>query len=130
MAKFILSVDDDADDRQMLRDALAMLDVPVQIREAQDGNDCLEQLHAYASEGALPCLVILDINMPRMDGRRTFQAIKSDPLLSSIPVVIFSTSTSPLDRLFFTSRSAAYFVKPVSVKSLLEVVRQMLDYCN
>lgn len=129
LIKYILSVDDDPDDRQMLKEALGALDVPHGILEAQDGEDCLRQLKAMVAENHPPCLVILDINMPKMDGRRTFLAIRNDPAFHHIPVIIFSTSTSPMDRLFFTSKNAAYFVKPVTVQHLLTIVREMLDHC-
>src|SRR5215213_9195112 len=99
--KTVLLVDDDKDDFEMLQEALKTIDGNHKIIEAGNGEEGMVKLKSLMKQGELPCLIVLDINMPKMDGRQTFLAIKSDDTLSKIPVVIFSTSTSLLDRTFF-----------------------------
>ena len=68
--------------------------------------------------------------MPKMDGKEAFIAIKSDPDLQKIPVTIFSTSSSELDKTFFRKHDTPYFVKPVSEKDLTAVASEMLTNCR
>ena len=125
----VLCVDDDADDREVVCYTINEIDPSIEVVHAENGEEAIEYLSKAKAEESLPCLVILDINMPKMDGRRTFLAIRSDAALATIPVIIFSTSSSPMDRLFFTAKNAAYFVKPVTVQQLLTIVGEMLDHC-
>jgi CheY-like chemotaxis protein len=98
----VLMVDDDPDDREMLRKALTEINVEHQFIEADDGVEAMKKLEELLKKGQLPCLIVLDINMPKMDGRQTFVAIKNNNELSKIPIVIFSTSDSVLDTTFFS----------------------------
>ncbi len=98
--------------------------------EATDGKDALDRLADMKAAGKLPCLIVLDINMPRMDGKETFLAIRSDEALANIPVVIFSTSNSMMDKLFFQKKNVEYITKPIRFATLLEVAGRLLQYCN
>ena len=83
---------------------------------------------AYAAAPA-PDLILLDLNMPRMDGRQFLQKIKDDPLLHMIPVVILTTSNAERDMLHSYDHSAAgYIVKPVDVDAFIKIVRGIGDY--
>lgn len=130
LKRFILSVDDDPDDISLLKDALQLINPNFELLEARDGADALEKLQAFKEQGQLPCLIVLDINMPRMDGRETFLAIRSDETLSQLPVVIFSTSSSKLDKLFFEKKDVEYITKPIRFEHLLNVARRLLQYCG
>ena len=77
----------------------------------------------------LPSLIVLDINMPGLGGRETFTAIRDDEEFSLIPIVIFSTSNSAPDKLFFQSKGVEYMTKPLEYTSLLEVASKLLSYC-
>jgi len=131
MAKehLIVCIDDDRDDIDMLRDAFRRLPEPFRIVEAYDGKEGLALIRRLHAEGRPPCLIVLDINMPLMDGRETFLAIQREPELNESSIVIFSTSNSPLDRLFFEHKNATYFVKPVNFDALIEVAGQLLGLC-
>src|SRR5262245_21163874 len=118
--KLVLMMDDDEDDRDMLQKALQSIDTGHTIIAAHDGKDGLNQLRQLRESNSLHCLVVLDINMPKMVGKQTFVAIKDDEELSKIPVVIFSTSTNPMDRMFFEKHDTAYFVKPINVTDLAD----------
>ena len=126
----ILYIDDDADDILMLQDAIHSIDTGYQIEQASNGEEGLQQLHRMKQEGELPCLVVLDINMPKLDGRQTLQRIKADQHLSGIPIVIFSTSNNPMDKMYFNGKNIEYITKPIQYAHLQQVARKLLNYCS
>ena len=126
----ILCVDDDDDDIQMLHEAINGIDGTHTFVKAYNGVDALQQLNVMKKDGELPCLIVLDINMPKMDGRQTFVSIKNDEELADIPIVIFSTSSSPLDKMFFTKKNVEYITKPINYAILVEVAKRLLSYCK
>lgn len=128
--RIILCVDDDPDDLQILREALSTVDGRHTIVEANDGADGLVRLKEMVQKGTPPCLVVLDINMPKMDGKQTFVTIKSDEVLSAIPVVILSTSSSPLDKLFFAKKDTEFITKPIEFNHMVQVASKLLSYCS
>ena len=88
--------------------------------EAEDGHAAVELFKSFTS----PVIVLLDINMPKMDGREALQLIKSDPELRRIPVIIMTTSKADQDVLKSYDLGAnSYVTKPVSFDELVEVVR-------
>jgi CheY-like chemotaxis protein len=125
----VLLIDDDNDDLEMLQDALKTIDADHKIIEAHNGVEGLEKLKELAAAGTSPCLIVLDINMPKMDGRQTFVSLKSDERFSRIPVVIFSTSASLLDRKFFEHHQTAYLVKPIKFNELARTASRMINIC-
>ena len=129
-AHYILAIDDDVDDLSILQDAINVVDPGASLLTAPNGAVGLEQLQQLKAEDKLPCLIVLDINMPVMDGRKTYTAIKEDEVLRDIPLVVFSTSTSPLDKIYFEKMGAEYITKPVQFKQLLEVAKHFLDHCQ
>lgn len=126
----ILYIDDDRDDLQMLKDAVARVDDNYQVIEATNGEQGIRQLQNMKFEEELPCLIVLDINMPKIDGRQAFRMIRSDRDLASIPIVIFSTSNSSIDKLYFQGKDVEYLTKPIDFESLLTVASRLLSYCN
>jgi CheY-like chemotaxis protein len=125
----VLLIDDDKDDLEMLQQALKAIDGEHKIIEAYNGVDGLGKLNELAASQSLPCLIVLDINMPRMDGRQAFVALKSDARFSNIPVVIFSTSSSQLDKTFFEHYKTAYLVKPINFTELARTAQRMINTC-
>jgi len=125
----VLLIDDDKDDLELLQQALVDLHVDHKIIEAHDGVEGLKLLRQLVQKRELPCLIVLDINMPRMDGRQTLIRIKSDKTLSGIPVVIFSTSSSVLDKTFFEKYDTAYFVKPINFQELKNTASRLIHIC-
>jgi CheY-like chemotaxis protein len=131
----ILICDDDEDDRMLTQQALERAHISNALRFAVDGEDLLDYLHqrgAYAGEtgqAPRPGLILLDLNMPRKDGREALQEIKADPKLRNIRVVILTTSKAEEDILRTYDLSAAsYITKPVTFEGLLDVVRTMGKY--
>lgn len=126
----ILCADDDDDDIQLLREAINGIDGRYSLVKARDGVDALAQLQKMKEAGTLPCLVVLDINMPKMDGRQTFLSIRHNPDFASIPVVIFSTSSSSLDKMFFSKKDVEYIIKPINYPLLVDVAQKLLNFCR
>ncbi|HEY1189975.1 MAG TPA: response regulator [Gemmata sp.] len=130
----ILVADDDADDRQLTREAFEENHLANDLRFVEDGEELLDYLHQrgkYGAEGAAPTpgLILLDLNMPRKDGREALQEIKAHPQLRTIRVVVMTTSKAEEDVLRSYDLSAAsYITKPVTFERLVDVVRTLGKY--
>jgi CheY-like chemotaxis protein len=127
----VLLVEDDPGDVVMTREAFHDYKVRNQLHVVNDGTEAmafLRQEGEYADRPR-PDLVLLDLNLPKMDGREVLQAIKSDPDLASIPVVVLTTSENEDDVLSSYSLHAnAYVTKPVDFERFIGVVRQIDDF--
>ena len=128
--KTILCVDDDQDDLIMLREVIQEMGQPYDIVEAYDGLIAMDLLQKMQKDNHLPCLIVLDINMPRMDGKQTLVAIKNNPGLASIPVVVFSTSSSAMDKTFCAAKKVEMITKPFDYATLFTVAGKLLSYCK
>ncbi|GAB2497797.1 response regulator [Arenimonas alkanexedens] len=130
----ILMAEDDADDRLMTLEAFreCRLGNPLQfVEDGQELMDYLRRRGKYADElrYPMPGLVLLDLNMPRMDGREALREIKADPALREIPVVVLTTSKASEDVANSYGDGANSFItKPVSFSALIEVVQTLGKY--
>ena len=128
--KTILCVDDDQDDLIMLREVIQEMGQPFDIVEAYDGLIAMELLQKLQADNNLPCLIVLDINMPRMDGKQTLVAIKNNPVLATIPVVVFSTSSSAMDKTFCAAKKVEMITKPFDYATLFTAAGKLLSFCQ
>jgi len=126
----VLYIDDDPDDLTFLQEAFQEVDPTYTILQASDGEEGLQTLQKLQAANHLPCLIVLDINMPKMCGRKTFERIRENSSLAAIPIVVFSTSTNPNDRAFFDSPNVAYLIKPVNFSKLIVIVKQLISICE
>jgi CheY-like chemotaxis protein len=130
----ILMADDDADDRQMTREAFVESRLANDLRFVENGVELLDYLYrrgkyAPPAEAPRPGLILLDLNMPKMDGREALKEIKGDPELRRIRVVVMTTSKAEEDVLRTYDLSAAsYIAKPVTFTQLSEVIRALGKY--
>lgn len=130
----ILIADDDPDDCLMTREAFKECRLHNPLHFVHDGEELMDYLKhrpPYENQARypLPGLILLDLNMPRMDGREALLAIKRDSLLRHIPVVILSTSSAEEDKLHSDAMGVnAFITKPVSFSGLLEVVKSLGRY--
>jgi CheY-like chemotaxis protein len=125
----ILLVEDDPGDVLMITEALERTGRPRDIHMACDGQDALDFLHRNGRYAHVPRpdLILLDLNMPRLDGREALALIKADDRLRAIPVVVFTTSAAQSDILSSYQRHAcAYVTKPLDL-DMLETVVQQID---
>lgn len=127
----ILYIDDDEDDLLIFGESIENLYPGIAVLKAPGGEEGIAVLNLLEQDGKpFPNLIILDLNMPRMDGRQTLKAIRSKDRWAGIPVVIFTTSTSIADIEFSRSNGIACVTKPMNYQSLGQVVRQLLSYCS
>lgn len=125
----IIYADDDLDDLFIVKQAFEQHD-HISIVHAPDGKKTLLTLEEMLQENYLPCLVILDINMPVMNGKETLAAIRNHPHLKTLPVVLFTTSNNPTDIDFAKKMNAAFVTKPIEYADLENIARQFVDRCN
>ena len=124
----ILMADDDEDDCLLAQAAFEDAALTGELRVVENGKKLLEYLrrqgeHANPDQAPRPDLILLDLNMPRMDGREALKVIKSAPLLKNIPVVIFTTSKEKRDVDFCMGAGVCDFItKPVEFEEWIETV--------
>ncbi len=127
----VLLVEDDPGDVLMTREAFKDNKLANRLSVVPDGVDAMAFLRKedqYAGSPT-PDLVLLDLNLPRMDGREVLAAMKSDPELRRIPVVVLTTSEAEEDVLrSYSLHANAYVTKPVDFQRFIEVVRQIDDF--
>lgn len=126
----ILHVDDDIDDVLIIREIFQQHTDKVTIKHAGDGVQALQTLKQMHNSNHLPCLIILDINMPRMDGKTALRHIKADKAFHNIPIVLFSTSDSKEDQKFAKQWGADLVTKPITYQRLEKVVDDFIELCS
>ncbi|MDP3274728.1 MAG: response regulator [Deltaproteobacteria bacterium] len=130
----ILLADDDVDDREMARDALVESRLKNEMRFVEHGVELLEYLchrgkYAVPSSAPRPGLILLDLNMPKMDGREALCEIRRNPDLRRIPVIIMTTSQAEEDIARSYDLGANSFIKkPINFVALVEVMRSLGRY--
>lgn len=130
----ILMADDDEDDCQMAREALAESRLRNKLHVVSDGEELLRYLRhegVYAAPGSAPRpgIVLLDLNMPCMDGREALRAIKADPNLRTIPIVVLTTSKADEDvHRSYELGASSFITKPVTFEGLVEVIKALGKY--
>lgn len=118
----VLLVEDDTIDAMTVRRAFRDLKVTNPLVHTVNGEEALARLHDEKS--AKPCLILLDLNMPKMNGIEFLQVAKTDPALKKIPVVVLTTSSEERDVVeSFRLSVAGYIVKPVDYRSFVEAIR-------
>jgi len=128
-SKSILLGEDDIDDVEFLKEMFSSVDDSFSLTFVHEGKKVMEHLN-HLSEDQLPCLIILDYNMPALNGAEILQQIKSNSRYNSIPTVIWSTSPSATYRIKCLDAGADdYVTKPSSVNELIETIRYMLSLC-
>lgn len=122
----ILIVDDDADDRDIIRDAFNANNDKADYVSLENGDALLQYLQEKEGNG-LPALIMLDLNMPGKDGREALREIKSNTTFRKIPIIVFTTSSSDRDKQISYEYGANCFVtKPDTFDKLVEVTAAIL----
>ena len=130
----LLLADDDPDDRLLAEQALSKSRQPNDLRWVEDGEELLDYLrrrgkYTDPQDSPRPGLILLDLNMPRKDGREALRELKSDPKLRDIPVVVLTTSRSEDDvaRAYHLGVNS-YIIKPVKFSSLVQIMKTIAKY--
>jgi CheY-like chemotaxis protein len=124
--KLILCMEDDEDDCFWIRQATREVDPLAVFVHKPNGKEGLEFLQKQKIEGEYPCIILLDINMPVMGGRQTLAAIKNDPELRNIPVVVFTTSNNKDDQNFCETYGADMITKPSKFPEYKKKIAQVV----
>ena len=130
-AAIILLAEDNADDVELMRISFDRAKFAVNLQHVANGEDCIAFLRREGRFAAAPVpdLLLLDLNMPRMDGREVLAEIVRDPELCKLPVVVLTTSASDEDVLAaYKLRCSSYIVKPVDFEQFSQVVRGISAY--
>lgn len=130
----ILMAEDDPDDQLLAKEALEESMIANHLYIVENGEELMDYLkhrgkYSDPAKAPRPGLILLDLNMPRMDGREALRAIKSDPELRSIPVVVLTTSRAEEDILRSYDEGAnSYIPKPVTFEGLVDVMKTLRRY--
>jgi CheY-like chemotaxis protein len=130
----ILIAEDDADDRYLLQTAFSEIGFPEQIDFVENGIEVMTYLdNIYTSnnmeERALPGFILLDLNMPKKDGREVLKELKQHPVFKKIPIIVFTTTKNEIEiKRGYELGANSYVVKPISFDALLKVVENIRSY--
>lgn len=130
----VVMADDDDDDKLLAQDAMEAAGSSYQCLTVGDGKELLDLLrhegkYTNLPVSTLPSVILLDLNMPILDGRETLRQLKQDNVLNSIPVVILSTSENEDDiNLGYKLGAASYMVKPNDFDSLVKMMKSFNEY--
>ena len=127
----ILLVEDDPGDVELTKEGLQEAKMLVTLHVVEDGEKALRFLRKEApyTEAARPDIILLDLNMPRKDGKETLQEIKADPALRAIPVVILTTSEAETDiARCYDLGANCYITKPISFEAFTKVVAMIEEF--
>lgn len=127
-SKLVLIGEDDLDDQELLKEIFSTVDSSFSLRFASNGTQLLEYLEN--GDGHLPCLIVLDYNMPGLNGAEILKELKKNSRYNNIPKIIWSTSNSVTYKDICLELGAnEYLVKPSNVSDLVEICRYMLSTC-
>ncbi|MBA3680952.1 MAG: response regulator [Bacteroidetes bacterium] len=129
----ILIADDDMDDQYMIKQAFSSINLNENVHTVNDGVELLDYLNRrgkYKDANILiPKVILLDLNMPKKDGRECLKEIKTNPRFNKIPIVIYSTSSNPDDISYaYENGASSYITKPYSYQELVKIMDTFKQY--
>lgn len=128
-SRYIIFADDDADDLELITGFFKQYNRNVNVLEFKDGREVLKFLDDFALN-AMPLLIVLDINMPRLNGKETLIALRQHPQYQYIPVVMYSTSNDRRDEEFCRGLGASWVSKSSTVEGVKQVARVLAEFCE
>jgi CheY-like chemotaxis protein len=129
LKSIVLYADDDHDDIEMVREAFEDFK-QVKLITFPDGFPLIEHAKQLAKENIFPCLIILDINMPRLSGKEALKILRNMAAFETIPVVLFTTSTLPSEAAFAKSFNAGFITKPLRNAHINFIVENFIEHCE
>ncbi len=125
----ILIVEDSDDDFDTIQTMVREACLGNELHRASTGDDCLLLLRGGGLQPIRPAFILMDLNIPGLDGREALKDIKEDPRLRTLPVIVFTSSSNPTDLAFcYEAGANAYHVKPLRFEDHLDVLRQVFAY--
>lgn len=129
-SRYIIFADDDADDLELITGFFKQYDQTTHVLEFKDGKEVLKFLDDFALNASTPVLIVLDINMPRLNGKETLAAIRKHPRYRNIPVVMYTTSNNELDESFCRNLGASWVSKSASIDGVKQTARILAEFCE
>jgi CheY-like chemotaxis protein len=126
----VLYADDDIDDLQLVQEAFTNFTNNVEVVTVTDGTKALNYLDSLDHFDATPCLIILDINMPGINGKEVLLELRSKDKFKDIPVVLFTTSSLPQDKEFARKWQAGFITKPIDVRQMEIIASEFIEHCS
>ena len=126
----VFYADDDLDDLELVKDAFAQYSKNVEVLTATDGSKALSYLSNLKKYDTLPCLIILDVNMPVINGKEALLRLREMEHFQEVPIVLFTTSSQPVDKNFAQRYNAGFITKPIDVKQMEFIADQFIDHCS
>lgn len=127
----VLYADDDMDDLELVSEAFSKYSSNVELVTVTDGMQALSYLkEAAKKKDVSPCLIILDINMPRLTGRETLVRLREMRQYQMVPVILFSTSSQHYDKEFAQSYNAGFITKPLDYRQMDVIAERFIEHCN
>ncbi len=126
----VVYADDDADDIELVEDAFKQFAANVEVITFTDGSQALSYLRNLTDADPLPCLVIFDINMPVLDGKESLVRLRQIDRYATVPVVLFTTSSMPLDKQFAERYKAGFITKPLGYEQMELITHKFIDHCT
>ncbi|MCW3112668.1 MAG: response regulator [Segetibacter sp.] len=126
----VLYADDDPDDIQLVREAFYNYSQNVELVTVADGLEALSFLKNLSSEDPAPCLIILDINMPRMDGKEALMKVRQMKRFEEVPSILFTTSSQQRDKDFAEKYNAGFLTKPIDYTQIDVIASKFIEHCS
>ncbi|MBS1563486.1 MAG: response regulator [Bacteroidetes bacterium] len=126
----VLYADDDAEDRELVAEAFKPYAHHVEVVTFPNGITLLSHLRNVPPLDPSPCLIIIDINMPLLNGRETLEQLRQMDRYDSVPVVLFTTSSMPQDKNFALRHKAGFITKPIDIGQLEQITDQFISHCT
>ncbi|MCW3075341.1 MAG: response regulator [Flaviaesturariibacter sp.] len=126
----ILYADDDIDDLELVCEAFEQYSDNVEIRTFRDGGQILSYIEQMGDRNPKPCLIILDINMPVINGKDVLKKLRTIKRFDEVPAVLFTTSSMPVDKEFAEKHKAGFITKPLNAKQMERISDQFIEHCT
>lgn len=125
----VLYADDDPDDLALVSEAFTKYSSNVTLVTVPDGAEALAFLQRLTPDDPLPCLIILDVNMPRLNGKETLLQLRQIDRFEDVPVILFTTSSMHFDKAFADKNGAGFISKPLNSRQMSLIIDQFIDHC-
>ncbi|HWJ29361.1 MAG TPA: response regulator [Flavisolibacter sp.] len=129
-SRYIIFADDDADDLELITGFFKQYNQSINVIEFKNGKEVLKFLDDFVNHASKPLLIVLDINMPRLNGKETLAAIRKHPDYNNIPILVYTTSFNKTDEEYCKKYNASWINKPNNMEGVKQIARVIADFCQ